>query len=216
VRQLLLSGWRQLPAYPRTASRLLVEPCLPAAIYLFSPTFLYSNTPITGPRLAISTTRQHDPPEPPTMSRDHRSASLDHDEEEDYQLAMRLSAAANGGQLPFRSAAPSQATHLHGDFELAMKMQFGAGNYRSNITAAFAAEPSPWVGEGKNQAKKAIYHAGTPSGKVSATLTAFLAHVKAAQCSGCGELFFSSKSDISTMLSKWREDEGNLDPLGDH
>jgi len=146
------------------------------------------------------------------MSRDYRFGSLDQDEEDTYQLPIRLKKEIKDSQLPSqlpsKSAAPS-----HGVFELGTKMQFGAGNYKSNLTAAFASEASPWVEAGKDQAKKAVYHTETPSGKVPVTLTAFLAHVRAARCSTCGEEFFSSKFDVSTMLSKWRENEGKLDPL---
>jgi hypothetical protein len=161
------------------------------------------------------------------MSRDSRprksrSESPSHDEEDDYQLALRLSAELYGGRPHLQSATPSKvADYEDEDFKLALEMHSAdSGTSGANGTAAVSSSGQGWQGAssfqkaspwaGKNEPKTIVYHTETASGKIFTTLTELIAHVREAQCSKCGWRFFGAESDVSKVLMKWRDEKSEL------
>jgi ubiquitin-protein ligase len=66
-----------------------------------------------------------------------------------------------------------------------------------------AEEPLPRAVE-KDDTKITDYYPETPNGKTFATWTAFIQHLKSAQCSTCERVFFRSKLDVVAMLEDWK------------
>jgi len=155
-------------------------------------------------------------------ARRSRAGSPQHDEESDYQIALRLSEELNGGTLPLSSASkpgPDPVYDADADFAYALEMQFndangpyaGAGQASASHSGptlrggASRSENPPWAQkENEDEAKITNYHAETPGGKTFNTLTDFIEHVRSFKCSTCGDHFSLAKNDVITMLHAWK------------
>lgn len=142
----------------------------------------------------------------PGKARRSRSASPEHDEDADYQLALQLSKEINGGQATTSGAGPSQQKPSYNDdddFAYALQLQFGEANGPRHTKGDASApnrssrwdqraplpKASPRTSK-QDKRKVAKYHSETPNGKTFGTFAAFLAHVKSARCLTCEKVFF--------------------------
>jgi hypothetical protein len=156
----------------------------------------------------------------PGKARRSFSASPEHDEDADYQLALRLSEELNGEHPAPSYAGPAQQPDCDddADYALALELQFGdssrvhmeeqgassSGFKRGREGKTPQAEVLPSWALQENEPKVAHYSPETPGGKVFKTLAEFVHCLKSSRCSSCGQAFFRSELDVSTMLQNWR------------
>lgn len=160
----------------------------------------------------------------PGKARRSRSASPEHDEDADYQLALQLSKEINGGQATTSGAGPSQQKPSYNDdddFAYALQLQFGEANGPRHTKGDASApnrssrwdqraplpKASPRTSK-QDKRKVAKYHSETPNGKTFGTFAAFLAHVKSARCLTCEKVFFKSEREMKLLVKDWNS--GNM------
>jgi hypothetical protein len=145
-----------------------------------------------------------------------RSLSPDPDEDADYLAALRLSKELNDEHsLPLNAGAPQPNHDLDVDYAYAVKVQFGnsdgsqsgaatgsTSNYASRWSDAPQSKLSPWALD-EQEPRVAEYHEENPIRQMFGTLAAFLQHVKSARCSVCGQVYFRSEFDVSTLIKNW-------------
>ena len=140
------------------------------------------------------------------MSRDHntyraRSLDLDHDEEFDYQMALKVSAEINGES----SAHPTNQSDYDADAEFARAMQLAfddelqtadqndftpnTGSYALGVSAAPFSGPSRWE---QDDLKIAEYQPETPSKQTITRFADFVKCLNSGKCK-CGEHRFRSE-----------------------
>ncbi|KAH7402570.1 hypothetical protein BKA66DRAFT_449066 [Pyrenochaeta sp. MPI-SDFR-AT-0127] len=146
-----------------------------------------------------------------------KSPSLGHDENADYQLALKLSSEWNDEQ----SAPSTHQPDYDADVEFALAMQLQYDNevqvaegrrHRYPIGNVWATSEPPsgssaWgFGDDSNIAE---YHPEKPFKVKSDSVADFAAYLKSSKCK-CGEQLFRSELDITDTFQNWLSGNGSL------
>jgi hypothetical protein len=147
-----------------------------------------------------------------------RSGSPDRDKDSQTLAALHLSEQLNQGQSLPSGVVPPQDIDYEEEAEWADASPLQLledDNTHSTHTSGTVSTSGFGHGEDtsrrehsslaldENETKVANYCPETTTSIKFNTLTAFLAHVKSAQCSACNLVFFRSEFDVRNLLAKW-------------
>jgi hypothetical protein len=160
-----------------------------------------------------------------------RSERPDPKEDADYLAALRLDEEINGRYSPSLNAGPSMPDYApEADFAHARQPQFGNSYGLSPAEVNACASPyathsreetmqpikAPWALD-EQELKVAKYEKENqmqqgPVDQTFETFAAFLQRVKSAKCYECGDVYFQSEGDVSTLLMNWKVKKSVLTP----
>ncbi|KAJ4413118.1 hypothetical protein N0V91_000092 [Didymella pomorum] len=134
------------------------------------------------------------------------------DEDADFQFALKLSAELNGDLGGHAEAAAKRQAKHSDDFDMALRMQFGADEWKPNgrqATGDTVASISRLTSEPRANTK--IFEPEFSTALDS--FANFSDHVQLVRCNKCAAPFFQSESDVTKDFQDWYDDQGRLSSL---